>query len=292
MSNEYYIISDNNQSGPYDIVALVIKIRNGSLNEYTSIQRGDSQEVKPAREWDELKEFFASTAGGSKKEAPQKLSDIKKLYLMQALSNGLNFLQQNQISTVYSGILILLMITIISGVNLTLPDEMHVLGYIVGFIALYFMLSCYMFIILRMTRGQQINLFQIIKKIQPSSFKLLCASIPIFLPIIIGIILFTYFEDNLLACLIGLLIIIIPGMFIITIYSFASLLIIDQGYGAWEAMRTSRQLIMKSGLDNLGVYFALNTINLIAGLCMIFPMAVTLPVTMSAITESYDESLN
>ena len=290
MSNEYYIISEQGYSGPYELVALVIKIRNGSLAGSAQIQRSDSQDIKQAREWDELKEFFAAVtaaSGGKKETGPKNLA--KKLHLNECLHNGLNFLQQNYISTVFSGLLILIVTALTAAISFSLPDNAHVVGYILGFITLYFLLSCYMFMILRMTRGQQINPGHILKKVQPVAFSLLRASLLIVFPVIAGIILFTSFEDDLIVCLIGLLIIIIPGIYVISIFSFAPLLIIDRGYGVWEALSASRTAVMKSGWDNFGVYFALNMINLIAALFMIFPMAVTLPVTISAITESYDE---
>lgn len=289
MSNEYYIINEQGYSGPYELVTLVIKIRNGSITATSQIQRSDGQDVKPAKDLEELKEFFVSTApsGNTKKE--QKTVVAKKLHLMECLRNGVNFLQQNYVSTVFSGLLILVITAITTFVTFFLPDSAHVVGYIIGFVMLYFLLSCYTFMILRMTRGQQISAGQLLKKIQPVSFKLLRASLVVSFPVILGIMLFTSFEDDLLVCLVGLLIIIIPGMYVISIYSFASLLIIDRGYAVWEALETSRSAVMKSGTDNFGVYFSLNMINLIAGLFMIFPMAVTFPVTISAITESYDE---
>ncbi len=288
MNNEYYIITESGATGPYDLVALVVKVRNGSLPPDMYIQCGDTPEAKPAREWVELQEFFAAPSDNTnKKMAYQK--NARKLYLSEALKTGLNFLQQNQVSAVLSGCFLLAALFVAWLINCILPDDKQIAFFVIVLIFLHLLFSCYMFMILRMVRGQPINFPYTFKKIGAELFKMFLASGFISFPFIVGLILFTNFQDRLFVSVIGLLIAIIPGLYTLTVYSFAPLLIIEQGCGVWEAMHLSRGAVLKSGFDNFGVYFSLNAINFIAGVLVLFPMVITLPVTIGALTDSYDE---
>ncbi|HEU5048203.1 MAG TPA: hypothetical protein VFT64_10220 [Rickettsiales bacterium] len=292
MSHEYYIIHENGNQGPYDLVALVIKIRNGSLRAEMHVQRNDKSDAYPAQDWEELREFFIAKAEPehvTKPEPGLKHHYTRKLSLLDALKGGINFLQQNQVSTLFSGLIILLILLGALGVSFMVPPEWRVPCYMIGFIMLHFLLSCYLLLILRMTRGQPMNLPYFAKRIKSRFLKMIRSSMLASFPVMIGFILFMQLENALVVSIIGLLIIIIPGIYTMTIYSFAPLLIADKDYNVWEAMETSRSAILKGGSENCGVYFSLNTINLIGGLFMLLPMAVTLPVTMSAICEFYDE---
>lgn len=292
MSYEYYIIQETGNQGPYDMVALVIKIRNGSLTGDMTIQRSDKPEQRPAQNWDELREFFApkdeAEAVSKTDHAPKHLYK-RKLSLLDSLKSGINFLQMNQVSTLFSGSLILLVLLGAVGISFLVPPELRVPCYMAGFVLLHFLLSCYMLLILRMTRGQPMNLPYFTKRIKSRFFKLIRCSLLASFPTIVGFILFMRFEESLTVSIIGLLIIIIPGIYTMTIYSFAPLLTMDKDYSVWDAMENSRSAILKGGSENFGVYFSLNAINLIGALFMLLPMAVTLPVTMSALGELYDE---
>lgn len=284
MSHEYRIISGTDVSGSYDVVALLIKIRNGSISADTRIQRMDSKDVKLAKEWDELKEFFTQTPHTEK-----RTQVTKKLHLSNVLHNGIVFLQQHMMSTVYSSCIIMVAVISILLVDFEI-DEFHIASYAVAIAISHFLLSCYLILILRMVRGQATDVSHVVKKIAKVKFgvfKLLFASFLISLPIIIGVALLSF--DELIVCVIGLMVIILPGMYVLTIYCFVPLLIVEYGYGVLAAMETSRNSVLKGNRDNFGVYFALNAVNFIAGLLAVFPMALTLPVTMSAIAESYDE---
>lgn len=288
MSSEYYIVSEQDASGPYDIVALVVKIRNRTLLKEHYISRNDVEETRPAGEWQELKGFFLELEA-RKEEAVAGQAVLKKRNLFSCLKYGSFFLQQNMTATVFSGIFVLWVIAITTGINFLVPPGFRAFLYIAGFIFIYFLFSCYMLMILRLQRGQPLHTEYFVDKIKQSYQKVIRISLVISFPIIIGIIFLTAFEDSIYFAIAGLFIIVIPGIYIITVYSFAPLLIFDQGYEVWDAMETSRKYILKSGSDNFGIYFSLNAINFIAALLVILPMVITLPITMASVAESYDE---
>ncbi len=286
MIEEYYILSENSRKGPYDVVALVRKIRNGAMTKDTLVQQEGAPVPKSAHEWPSLAEFFDEKKDEWAETAQH--GHLQHHSLMKTLQSGVHFLQTNMVSTVFSGIFVLIVILMASLIHMLLPSTLRIFGYMSCFILAYFFLSFYLLSILRMTRGQPVDISYLIGKISPVAGRLLLASVLISIPSIVGLGII-FLDDEWGVAVTGLLILAIPGLFMLTLHAFTPLLIFDQGYGVAEAMKISRKSIMKSGMENIGVLFALFVINFIAGLFALIPIAITLPITMSALTEIYDE---
>ncbi len=286
MTQDYYILSGKQRKGPYDLVMLVRKMRNGSLTSATMVQLGEDP-AKPAAEWPGLKDFF-----NEKKDESTESADATKhrqRHLIPTLQSGWRFLQRNHISTVLAAVYILTIIVMASMVHMGLPPYMHITAYLIVFIFSNFLLSFYLLALLRMVRGQPVDIGYIFSKIGPVSRPLLTSSTLVSCPAIAGLVLLVI-SSTWMFSLVGLFIVAIPGLFILALYSFTPLVIIDQGYDFWDAMEMSRKTVLKGGLETLGVIFALFVINFLGGLLAILPMAITLPITMGALTEIYDES--
>jgi hypothetical protein len=286
MTQEYYIISGKSRTGPYDLVAIVRKIRNGSLTAHTQLQMDGSPELKPAHEWEQLAEFF-----GEIKEERQVASDRKPSEhrgLGATLQSGWRFLQRNQYSTVSSGLFVLLIILVAAAVNFGLPPFAHVFAYMAFFIVGHSILSCYMFAILRLIRGQPVDLTYLESKISPAIKPLLLSSLFICIPAVLGLALLASPLPTVML-LAGLFLFAVPGLLILSLYAFTPLLILDKEFDFWEGMETSRKTVLKSGLENTGIIYALLVINFLAGLCFLLPLAITLPITMGALSEIYDD---
>jgi hypothetical protein len=284
MTQDYYIHSGSSRQGPYDLVMIVRKIRNGQLPGTTPVQLGDG-EIQPAQKLPELAEFFSE-----KKDEWADTSKHGQLHnhgLSAMLGTGLRFLQHNQMSTIFSAVLLLGVIMVTGLFYLILPDSLHVIAYVIGFWVSLVMLSCFQLSILRMTRGQSNDIFYFSNKILPKLPSLMVASFFISLPANIGLVLLTVSDSQILS-IIGLVVFAIPGLFTITLYAFAPLLILDQDYSAWSAMSISRKAVFKSGIENIGVLFALFVINFTASLFALLPVMISLPITMSALTDIYD----
>jgi len=286
MTQEYYIISGKTQKGPYDVVALVRKIRNGALTATTQLQLAGSPEPKPAQDWPELAEFFVE-----KKEdrpAAAERGTMQPRSLGKALHTGMAFLQRNQFSTLFSGIYVLIIVTISAAIMMVVPIPLRPISFMLWFVIGYLLLGCYMLVVLRLTRGQPVDLNYVVTKLGPTGKSMLMSSLIISLPAYLGIGLLTS-HLPIAALVVGLLVFIIPGLFMMALYAFAPLLILDQGYDFWDAMETSRKAVTKSGLENAGVIYALFVINFLAALCVMIPMAITLPITTGALAEMFDE---
>jgi hypothetical protein len=286
MTQEYYIIAGKTQKGPYDLVALVRKIRNGSLTATTLLQLGATSEPKAAQEWAELAEFF--TAKKEERAAPAERGTLQARSLGKALQTGMHFLQRNPFSTLFSGIYVLLIITISAAIMMTVPVTLRPISFMIWFVLGYVLLGCYMLVVLRLTRGQPVDLNYVVTKLGPTGKSMLFSSALISLPAYLGIGLLTS-HLPIAALVVGLLVFTIPGLFMMALYAFAPLLILDQGYDFWDAMETSRKAVTKSGMENTGVIYALFVINFLAALCVMIPMAITLPITTAALAEMFDE---
>jgi hypothetical protein len=285
MTQEFYIISAKGRAGPYDLVAVVRKIRNGSLTSNTQLQLGDSAQTKPACEWPELAEFF-----GEKKDERPAVAEraAATRTLSTALQSGMHFLQRNQYSTVYAGLLVMLIILIAAFVNFGLPAGLHAFCFMACFVLGHFLVSCYMLSVLRMARGQPIDAAYMQSKIGPALGSLMIASLFVCVPAIFGLALLTS-SLPVAVLLIGLLILVVPGLFTLSLYAYTPLLILDKGCDFWEGMEMSRKAVLKGGMEQSGIIYALFVINFLAGLCVFFPMALTLPITMGALADMYDE---
>jgi hypothetical protein len=260
--------------GPFDLVTVIRKIRNGSVHADTPIserdEMGEITEPQPAAEHPELVDFFNNKeeATTQNRRAPAK----RDYRFMNQFRKGIDFFNRHQSSAVGSGILLisvlgLLLISIKLVPTLLLPVAI-ILTVTLGHIGLaFFELS-----LLRMYRGQPVNLPFISKK---------------FLGELPGIAIFSAIITML--SLIGGVFLLIPGLLILTLYIFAPLLIIDQGMDYWEAMETSRIKVLSQGMDFVGIIFGLLVLNALAVLCLFFPLVFTLPMTFAAIIDAYED---
>jgi uncharacterized membrane protein len=287
MNQEYYIVTGKIRKGPYDTVTLVRKIRNGTLTAQSYLQQDEATAPKPAKDWAELAEFFNE----KKEERPAtavELGVMQKKKLGDVLQSGIRFLQRNLNTTVFSGLFVLFFLLLATVINFGMPHAVQTIAYMICFVLGHFTLSCYMLSVLRMARGQPVDATYMESKILPVMKSLLLSSLFVSTPAIIGLALLTSGLPKAVLGF-GLLIFTVPGLFALALYSFTPLLILDKGMDVWDSMETSRKAVLKSGMENAGVIYALYVINFLAGLCILIPMAITMPITTGALTEIYDE---
>jgi len=291
MTQGYYIIEDQDVAGPYDLIMIMRKIRNGTLTPTTLIQmsENDASTTKIAHEWPELAEFFDDDADNWTISLDH--GHLKNHSLRATLKSGWSFLQRNMITSLFSGIFVLVIISLLAAIYLVVPPvpvALRVFAYMAVFIFAHFLLSWYLLIILRMVRGQPADMRYLQKKLFPVLDQLLIFSTVVSIPAIIGLGILAL-GKTMVFYIAGMLILTIPGGFALATFAFVPLLITDQGYNLWDAMSASRKAVFKSGTENIGIIFALFVINFISGLLVLLPMAITLPVTAGSLAEIYDE---
>jgi hypothetical protein len=92
-----------------------------------------------------------------------------------------------------------------------------------------------------------------------------------------------------LLIVIGLILLVIPGIYLMVAYFFAIPLVIEKRLDFWTALETSRKVVTKQWFSFLGFGLLLFLVNL-AGACLLgLGLLVTVPWTFCMITAAYED---
>ena len=123
------------------------------------------------------------------------------------------------------------------------------------------------------------------------SAKLLHGKTPEFRDFFAG---FQYFLPLLLLSLvagvfigIGTLLLIIPGLYLIVAYMFASYLVVDRGLDFWPAMELSRRTVNPRWFGYFAFALLLVLLNLAGAVALGVGLLVTIPLSFCAVTAAY-----
>jgi len=107
---------------------------------------------------------------------------------------------------------------------------------------------------------------------------------------------FNYFLPLFLASLatsilvsIGLVLLLVPGIYLAIGYMFTTFLVIDYRMEFWQAMETSRKIITRNWFAFFGFAFALLALNFLGMLALGVGLLVTIPVISCAAAIAYKE---
>jgi uncharacterized membrane protein len=107
---------------------------------------------------------------------------------------------------------------------------------------------------------------------------------------------FNYFLPLFLAGLaggflvgVGLILLLVPGIYLAVCYMFTTFLIIDYRMDFWQAMETSRRIISKHWFTFFGFFLILFAINFLGVLALGIGTFVTIPVSACATAIAYKE---
>jgi hypothetical protein len=294
MTKQYHILAGSSQKGPYDLVMLIRKIRNGSLTDDALVTEEGEKDPRRAKEWPELAEYFIEKKEVRNLTGDKERSDV--FSLSRAFQGGWQFLQQNLVACIFSGFSVLLCLLMLSGVYAVLPPPINTMGYMACFVFFQLLFSCYMLLVLRMIRGQPADFDYFSSKFFPAIKSLLLLGLIVSIPSLIGLFLLTNrqilsnYEDNeWLISLAGLLILVIPGLYVLSLHVFAPLLILDQGYTVWEAIQMSRKAILRYGIGESSIIYTIYLALFFGAMMAMLPLALLMPITTSALCEFYEE---
>ncbi len=88
---------------------------------------------------------------------------------------------------------------------------------------------------------------------------------------------------------VGLLLLIIPGIYLAIAYAFASMFVTFHGMDFWPAMEASRKVIGKNWFGMLGFFLVLGLINVGGVLALGVGLLVTFPITLCAVYVAFEE---
>lgn len=276
----HYLHKGSDVEGPFDLVALLRKVKNGSITEETLLSR-DGKTPMPAGKMDELQSYF--TADDT--PAPSHHHEtMQALNFTQVLRTGIAFLSDHTGITVSAGVflLILFMLT-----GLVAYD------FLTGFIAVALltgpMMAGLSFYALRISRGQTIDASFVVNKLKSSLLHLVPAGAAMFfLPSVCIDLLLGGSGPHSAAVALVAVVLSITSLFVLTFFVFAPLLIVDRGMGFMSAMRTSMQQVLRGGVDLISIVFGLVVLNFVGAALLILPLLVTLPVAVGGLVHLYD----
>ncbi len=124
--------------------------------------------------------------------------------------------------------------------------------------------------------------FKLIKN-QETSFGDLFKGFQYFIPLVLASLLSGIFI------ILGMALLIIPGIYLAIAYSFVNQLIIDRNLGFWQAMETSRKIITKQWFSFLGLVLILSLINIVGLIPVGLGLFVTVPLTICTLAVAYDD---
>lgn len=282
ITREFYIEHERQHVGPYDVMSVIRKIRNGEITRQTLIHEEGDETSRAVGEDPLFSEIFAEMdREGAGEEGDNKLTlGIKELF-----RNATDVLLQNMVMSVFTGIALFLIIVSVLGVYMFSHNVVvtSLLGAILG----YFLFTLYQMSILRKTRMQLIGKRFFVSLIKRSGRQLLIVSA------IIGTLVFAL--PVLLSQLVGplaLALILLPGSFVLLAMFYAPILVADRGIGAMAALRGSISAVKSLGRDNIITIYLVLLINFIGAGAFFVPLLITLPLTIAILCEIYDDHLN
>ena len=108
-----------------------------------------------------------------------------------------------------------------------------------------------------------------------------------------------FFISLLLAALLmsiiaalGIICLILPGIYLIVSYSFTYLLVVDKGLGFWDAMETSRKVITHQWWRILGLLLLGIPFFLVGLAALVVGIFVALPLVTGALVYAYEDLCN
>lgn len=91
--------------------------------------------------------------------------------------------------------------------------------------------------------------------------------------------------------IVGLALCVIPAFLVVALYLFPYLFMVDRKLPFWEAMESSRKLVLQDLLGYLLFLILLVLINLLGLLLLGVGLLITFPVSIAAVTVAYSETV-
>jgi hypothetical protein len=265
----YWILgADGRQYGPVDADQLRQWIRDGRANTYTSVL------AEGATEWKSLSEFpefvaipdpgagvSSSSAGDSVAFTVEILASDVQLCIGSCFSRAWTLVMSRFWLSVGASFVIL--------VATWLAGTLFVVGLLFG----YVLWAGLDWMFLKLMRGQRTGFEDAF-----AGFKLA----------FVQLMLFSLVAQSLM--FVGLLLCILPGIYLILIWLlFGPLLILDKGFDFWPAMEVSRKVVNRHFWKVL-LFFLVNLLVLLAGiLCFVVGFFVALPLVIAATVYAYED---
>lgn len=286
---DFYVVIDGQKQGPFDIISMIRKVKNGVVTAETKIATSADGDFLPAKEVQQLghllEELGEKTAEGAAQPAQHKRPSLG---LMGSFSEGGNLWLKYVLSfTILSGAILTIAFSLSKGLGkIDQIAQYPTIGYYIVSVITAFLYTIFFNYILLAKRNQasQMGVF----------FKTLGSKISSLL--LLSAIFSVYTLGYGLNEVIGLAVLVVV-LILTTFYIFTPFLIFERDMSFGQAARTSIKKVTKAGADNFGVILTLVAVNLIVAIVpaffakdlFVFGLFISLPITVSALAFIYDE---
>ncbi len=278
---EYFIAQNGSQAGPYDMITLLKKIKNGQVTAATILSDGQGN-TRPASEFEEVAALLNSmNSKGDDSYIPTVNEANINVNFSENLKAGFKLMMEHQLTIAYSALFTAFLLLLAFAFSF-----LGVIGYSVTFILGYVLYSAYFIYVTRVARGQHVGFSFIKDKLVGNVPSLLLAGvISTFFFSLCPLLLKA--ESVLLTLL--MVVLVVLGLVVWTLLAFTPLLIAEGNMPTMKAVKLSISGVKRLSFDEKGVILSFAVINFIALVPFIAPFIVTLPITMFALNEIYEE---
>lgn len=278
---EYFLEINGRKTGPFDAVAMMRKIRGGRVKRTDVVWLGWSGDRVSAFDVPDFHEFFDEyddlRLQQEMKAVVPMLPTIKDM-----LVSALDLVMQNLVILVFTGVFLA-----VAFGGAALLSVIPVLGSALSGVWFFIVLALYQIVLLRKNRMQLVTPDFIVTVFKRFGVHIAIAA-SIIGVLVLGLpALLAQLADMPLLMMLVLL----PGSLVWMVFYFAPLLVVDRGLKGFSALGYSVNMMRRVGGQNLITFYTLLIINYIVaptGLLLV----ISLPLTMLAISDMYDNFFN
>jgi hypothetical protein len=277
ISSVYIIIGgDGKEYGPVSADQVRAWIAAGRANLGTQAKEPGSDDWKSLGDFPEFQEKTVETHSPPPLDRdPADLDRIAETLIARAGKLDVLGCYERSWSLLKANFWPLLGVSLMIGLISTAGGVIPILGYGVRFILTGVFSAGLQYYYLRKIRGQRTEVGDAF-----AGFSLA------FIPLVIGGVLCLLFST------LGLLLLIVPGVYLAVAYQFTYLLILDRKLGFWEAMEVSRRVISAQWWRMFGLLLLAIPLALAGIVCLIVGIFVAMVLIQGAVVYAYEDLCN
>ncbi len=274
---QYYIHHSTGQQGPFDLLGIIRKIRNGSLAKTDTLVPKGEDAPRPAYQYPELYDVFIEQDKIEQEfEAMQHGQNVSFIGL---LKSGTATLKEDLTAAVITALLLLAVIIIVAAMSYGVPVLITAIA--APFLS-YIMFNLALVAMMRVARVQLLSGRYVSETLRVYGVALLTVSA---IPALIGFSI-PWIVGHLVNPAAWALTLFV-GIPIMAYFLYIPLLIVDRGLSLKAAFCQNHQIIRTLGMDLFALVIGLLCINILAAGLIVLPI-VTLPITFISLIQLYD----
>lgn len=279
---EYFLLVDGKKQGPFDMIAMIKKIKNGNLNADSMVARAIDGEYIKATEIQEVANLLEEHANP---DVTVRAVNVQ-MTLKVSVQEGIELWVRRVLDyTLIAGVFLAVGFGVKALFKTILPIG-SVLSSYFGCMVVMSLFCVFCYYVLETKRSQSVDFKDFFRATKRNYLGFLLLSMPLSLFIMLYSV---SMEFGLLASFVTLL--------VITLLVFVPFLAMDGGMGVLNAAKLSVKKVLSLGGDNFGVILAIISINLFTAILpsLIKPellglgLFISIPITISALAYIYDQ---